>query len=119
MLVMTMIIPVTMIIIGIIFTKHYPAEINHICGYRTRMSMKNMDTWKYAHQISARLWLRCGIILLPISALCMLLFLGRDQDTTGYGGMMITMIQLVVMILTIPVTEHALHQRFHEDGTLR
>ncbi len=53
MLTMTMIIPVIMIIIGIVFAKHYPAKINHISGYRTRMSMTNKDTWsmpiRYLH----------------------------------------------------------------------
>ncbi len=119
MLTMTMIIPVIMIIIGIVFAKRYPAKINHISGYRTRMSMKNMDTWKYAHQVFSRLWFRCGIVLLPVTMICMLFFIGRSIDVISYGGLLITMIQLAVMILTIPVTEHALHQRFHEDGTLR
>lgn len=119
MLTMTMIIPVIMIIIGIVFAKHYPAKINYISGYRTRMSMKNMDTWKYAHQVSSRLWFRCGIVLLPVTMICMLFFIGRSKDMISYGGLLITMIQLAVMILTIPVIDHALHQCFYEDGTLR
>ena len=32
MLTMTMIIPVIMIIIGIVFAKHYPAKITHVAG---------------------------------------------------------------------------------------
>lgn len=102
----------TMIIIGIIFAKHYPAKINHISGYRTRMSMKNMDTWKYAHQVSSRLWFRCGIVLLPVTMICMLFLIGRSIDAISYGGLLITMIQLAVMILTIPCNRACIASAF-------
>lgn len=45
------VIPVILIIFGWIMWKHPPKKVNKICGYRTKRSMTNMDTWKFAHDI--------------------------------------------------------------------
>ena len=55
MLVMDLLIPVTMVFIGKRFQKKPPKEINGIYGYRTAMSMKNKETWKYAHRCCGKL----------------------------------------------------------------
>ena len=44
MLVMTLLIPLTMIGFGKLFLKSAPKEINGVFGYRTSMSMKSKDT---------------------------------------------------------------------------
>ncbi|MEE0057733.1 MAG: SdpI family protein [[Bacteroides] pectinophilus] len=47
-------IPLLMIIAGRMMWKHCPKKINGIVGYRTKMSMINMDTWKFAHEDGTR-----------------------------------------------------------------
>lgn len=49
MLVMNLLIPISMIGFGKLFMKTTPKEINGLFGYRTSMSMKNKDTWIFAH----------------------------------------------------------------------
>lgn len=39
-----MIVPLSMIIFGCIFSKNDPKYTNHVYGYRTYMSMRNKDT---------------------------------------------------------------------------
>ena len=46
----SMLMPVLMIIFGQLFQKRPPGQINSVYGYRTKMSMLNMDTWDYAHR---------------------------------------------------------------------
>ena len=41
------VIPVLMIIVGRMMWKHCPKQINGVVGYRTKMSMINMDTWEF------------------------------------------------------------------------
>ena len=50
MLIMDLLLPFTMIGFGRYFTKKAPKEINSVFGYRTSMSMKNKDTWEFAHK---------------------------------------------------------------------
>ena len=49
MLICDMIIPIVMVIVGRMMWKHCPEHINDMFGYRTARSVKNMDTWKFAH----------------------------------------------------------------------
>ena len=53
MLAMDLLIPRVMIACGAAFRSRVPRRINALVGYRTTMSMKNMDTWRFAHE-------RCG-----------------------------------------------------------
>jgi len=55
---------VIMIGVGYMMYKHPPKSINAIYGYRTARSMKNDETWKFAHDCCGRLWFKLGFILL-------------------------------------------------------
>ena len=54
------IIPAIMIIAGRMMWKHCPKKINGVVGYRTKMSMINMDTWRFAHDHAGKLWWKVG-----------------------------------------------------------
>lgn len=56
MMFIELLIPVTMIGFGKMFLKHSPKEINMAFGYRTSMSMKNRDTWEFAHKYCGKIW---------------------------------------------------------------
>ena len=70
MMVSDMLIPVIMVGIGLLFVKRPPRIINGAFGYRTRMSMKNEKTWRFAHQYFGRLWLLIGIPEETIRKIC-------------------------------------------------
>ena len=119
MLIMCLIIPITMIGFGKYFLKGGPKDINGVFGYRTSRSMKNKDTWEYAHKISGKIWFVCGLILLPLSVVAMILFFGKSIDTIGYAGMAITTVQIIIMACSIFPTEAALKRTFDNNGNRR
>lgn len=119
MLVMALLIPFSMIGFGIYLNNGGPKEISHVIGYRTNRSMKNQETWDFAQRTCGRYWRSYGRILLPVSALCMVLFLGKSEDAIGTAGMVIIYLQLAVMICTIFLTESALKKNFDEEGRCR
>ncbi len=58
--------PIVMIIYGRMMWKHPPKKINGLSGYRTSRSMKNMETWIFAHKYCGKLWWIIGwITLIP------------------------------------------------------
>lgn len=116
MLIMNIWIPVIMILFGRYFRNNAPKEINVIFGYRTTMSMKNQETWQFAHHYMGRLWYLSGMILLPLSVVLMLPLIGKDKDTIGWLGAFICMIQVVALIGEIIPTEIALHKKFDKNG---
>ena len=96
-----------------------PKEINSLFGYRTTMSMKNKDTWEFAHHYCGRLWLVLGMIMLPLSVIPMLFFINQDIDVVGIAGGIIEGIQVVVLLISIFPTEKALKKTFDENGNRR
>ena len=89
MLVMDLLFPAIMILMGRYFMKSSPKEINYIFGYRTNMSMKNKDTWNFAHKYIGKLWFYLGLLLIPITVIPMLFVLGGTEDVVGTMGCII------------------------------
>jgi len=115
MLVMDLLIP-TMIYIGRRYQRKPPKEINSLSGYRTSMSMKNQDTWKFAHNYVGKIWFTSGIVvIIPTIFIFMYLF-GKRADTIGYIGGAICFIEMIPMIGSILPTEKALHKTFDING---
>lgn len=116
MLICNLLMPLLMLVLGWWFKDHAPKTINTICGYRTAMSMKNMDTWKFAHNYFGKLWWKTGLIMLPVSVAAMLLVLGKEEDTVGAAGGIIASVQCVILILSILPVEWALRKNFDKNG---
>lgn len=119
MLIMVLLIPVSMIGFGRLFLKSAPKDINSTFGYRTRRSMMNMETWKFAHAYIGKLWWICGWILLIPSVVGMCLVLGKDADTVGNVGLILVTVQMVPMVGAIFPTERALKKTFDDEGRRR
>ena len=118
MLVMNLLIPFVMIIYGRVFEKKPPkiARSKFAFGYRTVMSMRNEETWEYAHRFFGKLWFRFGIAVGLISIIVLFFFIGKDKDTVGFDGMIICYVQLVAMLLPVIPTEISLRKRFDKNG---
>ena len=119
MLICDLLIPLVMIGFGRLFMKKAPAEINWAFGYRTTMSMKNRDTWEFAHKYIGKLWFYLGLIFLVFSVIPLLFVLGRDVEAVGMVGIIVCFVQLVPMVGSIIPTEIALKRNFDSNGRKR
>lgn len=119
MLFSNLLIPFVMILFGMIFVKKPPKHINGWYGYRTSMSSKNMETWNFAHLYFGKIWRMEGWILLLVVIIAMFFVLGKDIDTIGFYSLVINIIELILMLIPIVLTETALHERFDKDGIQR
>lgn len=113
---MDLLLPFTMIGFGRYFYKHTPNEVNCLFGYRTEMSMKNKDTWAFAHNYCGKIWNICGIILLPVSVAVMAAVYGKSEDVIGYIGGFLCGIQMIPLTVSIIFTERALKRNFDKNG---
>lgn len=114
-----LLVPVIMLIAGRMMWKCCPKEINGLIGYRTARSMKNMDTWRFAHEYCGKLWWKIGLIMVVPTILIHIPFYHRDETTVGIVGGIIAAIQCIIMLASIVLTEHALKMAFNNDGTRR
>ena len=112
-----MIFPVILIIFGKIFYKSAPSEINYIYGYRTSMSMKNKDTWNFAHKFLGKLWFILGLVMLPVNLVPLALCWGQTEEVIGIVGTVLCFINLLAIVIPIIPTEVALKKNFNNDGS--
>ena len=116
MLIMVLLIPLTMIFFGWLLFRKTPKEINYVYGYRTKRSMMNEETWRFANQYFGKVWYLCGLISAPLSVMAITLVLGKGTETVGTIGGIITMLQMIPLVGAIIPTEIALKKNFDENG---
>ena len=119
MLLMDLLVPLTMVGFGKLFMTKSPQDINTVFGYRTTMSMKNKDTWEFAHKYCGKLWLKCGLALLPLSVIPLIFVFHKGTDIIGTVGGIVCTVQLVPLIGSISLTEAALKKTFDKNGIRR
>ena len=119
MLIIDLLLPFTMIGFGKYFLKTAPKNINTVFGYRTSMSMKNKDTWIFAHKYCGKIWFISGLIMLPLSVIVMMFVFGGLENVVGTVGAVLCGIQFIPILISIILTEKALNKTFDENGIRR
>ena len=119
MLIMDLLLPFTMIGFGKYFLKTAPKNINTEFGYRTSMSMKNKDTWTFAHKYCGKIWFISGLIMLPLSVVVMMFVIGGVENIVGTVGACLCGIQFIPIVISIILTEKALNKTFDKNGIRR
>ena len=116
MLLSMLIVPLLMIGIGMLFMKIPPKRINYLYGYRTRRSMRNQDTWDFAHQYCGKICLVCGLVSIPFSLVPIWIVIGKSEQVINRIGIIVLVLQTVLLLATIIITERALKNNFDELG---
>ena len=113
-----LLVPILMIVSGIFFSAGVPFDINSFFGYRTSMSMKNGDTWDFAHRYCGRLWIRIGAVMLPVTVLSSIISLktARILSVLGIFGVIVIAAQTCVIIISIIMVECKLKKVFDKNG---
>lgn len=96
--------PLIIFIIGLIFYKFPPKNINSIAGYRTKRSMKNAETWREANRYSARLIIKFSFIVLLIIAIGVI-SAGKSYDGLAVVTMISIALTVTLLIVMILLTE--------------
>ena len=116
---MDLLIPGIMVGIGTRFLKHPPGTINAWYGYRTARSMKNQETWDFAHETCGKLWVRLGKLSFLPALLAAVLTFGRGIETVSVASIVVVTVQTLVLIGSIFPVERALKRNFDDSGRKR
>jgi len=104
---------------GTVFVKRPPEKINMAYGYRTKRSMKNQETWDFAHKYCGKIWKNAGIVMLAAALIISVAGLFMDDNTLGICCIVLMHVQLVILIGSIYPVEKALKKEFDENGNRR
>ncbi len=119
MLVVAVAAPLMMTAVGAVFSKSAPKTINAVFGYRTAMSMKNEDTWAFAHHYCGRMWLVCGVVFTVLTAALMAFAFKKEENTFGVLAAALCFLCVLGMVWSVVLTERALKETFDEEGNRR
>jgi len=97
------------LLLGILMKIFPPKKINSILGYRTKLSMKNNDTWNEAQRYGAYSSIVVGVICIVVG-ICIHVFFKNNENIIG----MICFI--IVVICDYLVDEHHLRTIFDSNG---
>jgi len=115
-LVVVVVMSGVMIGFGLFFTMAGPKKINYVFGYRTPMSMKNLDTWRFGNMYSGKLMWRTGCILLIGSLIALFAVMGSDETVIRTVGLTIILVHAVMIFGAVIMTEAALRRNFDHHG---
>ena len=110
------ILPLIFILCGWYLKKYYPKKINSAVGYRTKRAMKNEDTWKFANEYCGKLWIKIGLIMIPITILIQIPYYKSTEDVLSTLCIVINTIQIIVLLCSLIPVENALKKTFDENG---
>ena len=116
---MDLLIPAIMVGFGARFLKHPPRTINAWYGYRTARSMKNQETWDFAHETCGKLWVRLGKLSFLPALLAAALTFGCGIETVSVVSVVVVTIQTLALIGSIFPVERALKRNFDDSGRKR
>ena len=80
------------------------------------MSMKNKDTWEYAHRYCGKLWYVGGLVMFPVTVIVLACVFGKGDDCVGLVGGIVCTLQCVAIIGTTAATERELKKKFDRNG---
>lgn len=115
MTVCNLLVPLIMLISGYCMEKHPPRTINGLIGYRTKRSMKNKDTWEFAHACCGRLWKKMGAAMLAAALLVMICLFGKGEDAVGIAATVLITLETLALVLSMIPVERALKNHFDFD----
>lgn len=116
MMVCNLIIPLIVITLGKYYSNNAPKNINNIVGYRTSLSMKNKETWEFAHNYCGKLWFKMGWYMLLLSIIAMISVVNGGEKDVSLVGAAVCIIETIAIVISVFIVEKALKDNFDNNG---
>ena len=99
--------PIINLLGGVLLYIYVPAKPNSIYGYRTKNSMKNEKTWKFANKYSSKIAIIYSIVLLIISLVLYFTIYKKYTSAIEWIYLVAYVLESIIVIL---MTERKLKQ---------
>lgn len=117
--IVNLIIPAVMLFGGYMMKTCPPRNISRWVGFRMALSMKNADTWAFAHACCGRVWWKAGWISLALSVLGQLPFAKAGEETLETLALVMVLAQSFMLLGTVVYVQRELKLMFDERGRRR
>ncbi|KYH30944.1 hypothetical protein CLTEP_24660 [Clostridium tepidiprofundi DSM 19306] len=107
--------PLVMLVGGII-CKNVKLKINHFVGYRTKTSMRNEDTWKFANHYLGKLWIIIGLLMTIFSSILLTYIYSKTGKISGMLCLGFIISQSLVVLISVFSVEKKLKEKFNTSA---
>lgn len=105
-------ISVLVLIVGLIFKFYPPKAINGLYGFRTALSMKNLETWNKGNEIAANLFIKGSLVLIFVK-LIQIIFI---PNLAVFNTIIFLTALVTTLILCAVLTQFKLKKIFNSNG---
>ncbi len=116
LLVIYLLIPMSIWIGGLYMWQKCPNNINKLIGFRTTLSMKNIEAWNYANEKAGKIWTVMGMVLTLITVLIYALFWNNSIELISFISIILSLAELAAIFISIFITEASLRKAFDKNG---
>ncbi|NLV50296.1 MAG: SdpI family protein [Clostridiales bacterium] len=110
--IITLIIPVSYIVLGGCFWKHSPQKINYCAGWRTGRSMKNRETWIFANTLGGKCTMLLGVAELIVTTAVLIFTRKSGERTIAYVVLALVLAQTVCFGFVFSYVEKKIKEKF-------
>lgn len=108
----SLIIPITLAIVGFVFLKHAPKDINATSGWRTKRAIKNQETWDFANKLAGKCSFILGILEIIMTIVILLIVTIFSNNLPSGIVVLLTIIQCFCFIFVYRYVENKIEERF-------
>lgn len=117
MLIIDMITPAVLFMISMYFIGGEPKKINSFIGFRTKLSVKNADTWRFANNSCGKLFLKISLISSPFAVILPILANLIGDTAVTVCGIAILLVEASLMLYSVKAVDKRLNENFNPDGS--
>lgn len=114
-----LLLPTMLVGFGAIFRSHPPKNINMAFGYRTSRSMKSRESWDFANRYWGAFVFRTGLAAEGVTLAVLAAGYLAAPGQMGNLSLVMSGLQIVLLFVSIPLTERQLKKRFDDNGKPR
>lgn len=111
-LLLNLMIPISMLIIGMLHLMKPPKNRNWLYGYCTKRSTKSQETWEFAQGYFGRACCYRGVGSILLVLVIMLSVLKMNEQIIRTTGSVMGMLEAVLMIGAFVSTEYTLKKKY-------
>lgn len=112
MLVLTLITPLTMLLVGLLWKAKPPKFGGSGLAYRTQLSARSQEAWDFAHKHISKLWVRIGLMLTVLTAVLMVMF----RDSASRFFLWLIAGQMAFLCISAFLVDGTLKASFDQEG---
>ena len=111
--------PVAMTVLGYFYLFRPTPEANFRFGFRTYFGMGSVQAWRYSQRIAGMAFGALGILLLVVSLVIALTFIGKDLSQVAGTAMVYLLCQAILALLIRLVPAILCAKHYDKNGNRR